>query len=110
MINVIAPSRYKINRKLTRDIAEKALLNLVEKNTTDLNVVFVGKNKMRSIAKHYKNEDVALPVLSFPYRDDRLGEVIVCYPQAVLLAAERNKTVDQILKQLLEHGISNLIK
>jgi len=38
-----------------------------------------------------------------------LGEVFICFPQAVLLAAERNKKVNDILKWLIEHGIDNLI-
>lgn len=39
-----------------------------------------------------------------------LGEVFLCYPQVVLLAAERNKKVDETLQSLLEHGIHNLLK
>jgi ssRNA-specific RNase YbeY (16S rRNA maturation enzyme) len=38
-----------------------------------------------------------------------LGEIFICYPQAVLLAAERNKKVDDTLQFLIEHGINNLI-
>lgn len=82
---------------------------------TALNVVFVGKRKMREIANTYKNEDVALPVLSFAYKEqvgeqeNLLGEVIICYPQAVLLAAERGKAVDQMLNALIVHGIENIM-
>lgn len=78
-----------------------------------LNIVFVGKNKMKTISKKYKKEPVALPVLSFPYKENvedtnLLGEVILCYPQIVLLAAERNKKVDDMVAHLIEHGIKNL--
>ena len=38
-----------------------------------------------------------------------LGEVFICFPQAVLLAAERNKRVNDILTWLIEHGLDNLI-
>ncbi|MFO0703515.1 MAG: rRNA maturation RNAse YbeY [Patescibacteria group bacterium] len=38
-----------------------------------------------------------------------IGEIFICYPQAVLLAAERNKKVNDILKWLTEHGIDNLV-
>lgn len=81
-----------------------------------INVVFVGKTKMRSIASAYKNEDVALPVLAFPYRADSstgeplLGEIFLCYPQIILLAAERNKRLDPMIDELLIHGIKNLLK
>lgn len=38
-----------------------------------------------------------------------LGEIFICFPQAVLLAAEKNKKVNDILKWLIEHGIDNLV-
>ena len=81
-----------------------------------LNLVFIGKTKMKSISSTYKHEDVALPVLSFPIRDNSnpekefIGEVFICYPQAILLAAERNKRVDDLMTELVEHGVRNLFK
>lgn len=105
---------------------------------TSLNVIFVGKRKMEYIATVYKREPEALPVLTFSYKADTklsstplgdaysllnppephsahseegfLGEIFICYPQAVLLAAERNKRVNDTLQSLLEHGLQNLMK
>jgi len=82
-----------------------------------LNIVFVGKKKMKTVSKKYKQENVALPVLSFSYleesktskADNVLGEIFICYPQAVLLAAEKDKKVDNIILQLLKHGIDNIL-
>lgn len=51
---------------------------------------------------------VTLPTME--YEDNLLGEIFICFPQAVLLAAERNKKVDDILTFLIQHGIDNLIK
>jgi len=68
---------------------------------------------MKTVAKRYKKEPLALPVLSFTYdreKDNLLGEVFVCYPQAVLLAAERNKKVEIIIESLIKHGIDNILK
>lgn len=116
MVNIFSSSRYKIDRKKIRGIVSKYLL---EKGFTEdytLNLIFVGKIKMRNIAKQYKKEDVALPVLSFPYHNQTIdqqkiiGEVFICYPQAVLLAAERNKKVEQMLAELIIHGVDNLLK
>ncbi|MBI2641780.1 rRNA maturation RNAse YbeY, partial [Candidatus Roizmanbacteria bacterium] len=61
------------------------------------------------------HENVALPVLSFPLvekkaEENLIGEVLICYPQAILLAAQREKKVDDIILELVEHGISNLMK
>jgi len=77
-----------------------------------LNIIFVGKNKMKTVSLRYKNENEALPVLSFAYdmeKDNLYGEIFICYPQMVLLAAEREKKVDQTLAWLIKHGIDNII-
>jgi len=116
MINIFTSSRYKINRQKIRlfvgGIFEKEQLT----SQYSLNIVFVGKNKMKSFTEKYKNEKETLPILSFPYNektgegDTLLGEVVICYPLVILLAAERNKRVDEMINELIKHGIENLIK
>jgi rRNA maturation RNase YbeY len=124
MVNIFISSRYKIDYRSLKQEAELLLLNKGCSPEQTLNIIFVGKNKMRQIARQYKKEDVALPVLSFSYQssaafsnqyhnnnDDKfIGEIYICYPQSVLLAAERNKKVDVILKQLIKHGIENIVQ
>ncbi len=115
MINVVAPSRYPVKRRLITSAAH-TLLTKEGLGSYALNVVFVGKRKMKDIAHTYKQEDVALPVLSFRYKDEEhtdeklLGEIFICYPQAILLAAERNKRVDDMLINLVIHGLENIIR
>ena len=110
MLRIITSSRYLVDRKRIRNCVEK--MNAAQ----SVNIIFVGKNKMRSIASTYKHEDVALPVLAFPYRNDEhmeeplLGEIFLCYPQVVLLAAERNKRLDVLIDELIVHGMQNLLK
>ncbi|MEK7070287.1 MAG: rRNA maturation RNase YbeY [Patescibacteria group bacterium] len=115
MIEITTSSRYKINRSLIKHSAEQILQDQGVDGTYTLNIVFVGKTKMKDISNKYKNEDVALPVLSFKYNEPiegkkLLGEIMICYPQAVLLAAERNRRVDDTILQLIDHGIKNLLK
>ena len=110
MLRIITSSRYLIDRKRIRICVEKIC------PSQSVNIIFVGKNKMRSIASTYKHEDIALPVLAFPYKNDEemgeplLGEIFLCYPQVVLLAAERNKRLDLVIDDLIVHGINNLLK
>lgn len=116
MIHIITSSRYLIDRKRIRLCVEKTASQFQIDPSLSVNVVFVGKTKMRSIASTYKHEDVALPVLAFPYRLDPdmgeplLGEIFLCYPQVVLLAAERNKRLDALIDELIIHGMKNLLK
>ena len=108
---------------LDKDALEAKVISVLKKLDIDpqlqLNIAFVGKRKMRQIANTYKNEDVALPVLSFPYGSSEgptskteekiFGEIVVCFPQAVLLAAEKDKPLDVMILNLIEHGIRTII-
>jgi len=129
MISIIDSARFQIDRIFVKEVVQRFLRSKGVSEITNLNIIFVGKRKMLYIATVYKREPEALPVLSFSYRTDKrmmnrpndeitkqaedelnlLGEVFICYPQAVLLAAERNKKVDFTLTMLLEHGITNLL-
>ena len=132
MIYIIDAARFKVDRVFVKETVHAYLASQGVSPDIDLNIIFVGKRKMLYIATVYKREPEALPVLSFPYltqkkmqvspdkdltpKKDRgeesplLGEVFLCYPQVVLLAAERNKKVDETLTSLLQHGIHNLLK
>ena len=114
MINITSSSRYKISRKQLKNTVKAVLDELGVSSNYILNIIFICKIKMRRIAQKYKRENEALPVLSFPYKQQIeegqiLGEVFICYPQAVILAAQRNKTVDYMLIELIKHGIKNLL-
>jgi ssRNA-specific RNase YbeY (16S rRNA maturation enzyme) len=116
MINIFCSARYKLNKKKIKEHAQTVLERYPETTGAVLNIAFIGKRKMKEIATQYKDEPVALPVLSFAYKkedggeemDNLIGEVVLCYPQAVLLAAEREKKVDEMFNQLIEHGIQNI--
>jgi len=115
MVTVVSSSRYRINRTRLKGTVERVLLESTS-SSKHINLVFIGKTKMKSISSTYKDENVALPVLSFPIRErsdsqsEFIGEVFICYPQAVLLAAERNRRVDDVMTELVEHGVRNLLK
>lgn len=74
-----------------------------ESNATDIDLVTVGDIKPPDDSRG------ATPVAPILEANNLLGEVFICYPQAVLLAAERNKKVNDILKWLIEHGVDNLV-
>jgi len=109
-INIICSSRYKIEKKKIKSIVFEVINKKIGFSLSLLNIIFIGKRKMKAVANQYKNENVALPVLTFYYQEKNIGEIFICYPQMILLAAEKNKTVDYILNFLLNHAIENLVK
>ena len=117
MVKVFTTSRYSVPTKALKAFAQ-AFLERRNAGEVLVNLIFVGKRKMREVASTYKHEDVALPVLAFPFHESQssdsdqplLGEVYLCYPQIVLLAAEKDKTVQAMLEQLIEHGVGNILQ
>jgi len=119
MITVFSDSRYKIHSKKVKTQTQDYMTERGIYGDYDISLVFIGKRKMKSIAREYKKEDVALPILSFLYRNDLpdmqegtqkpMGELFICYPQAVLLAAQKEKGVYIMLQELIEHGIDTII-
>ena len=115
MINIISSSRYKINRKRIKIFVQEVFEKEQIDHNYSLNAVFVGKNKMKVYTEKYKNEKETLPILSFRYNENidddvLLGEVVICFPLVILLAAERNKRVDEMINELIKHGIDNIFK
>ncbi len=113
MVQIISSSRYKINRKTLKKTVSELLLNRGVNENQTLNIIFVGRNKMKDITNRYKHENQTLPVLSFKYNElvenkTLLGEIFICYPQAVLLAAERSKKVNDMIIYLIGHGLDNI--
>ena len=114
MINIYSSSRYNIQKKGLKEYTQKVLEEYQPDTQGVINIAFVGKRRMKQVASQYKDENVALPILSFSYlqekesSDNLLGELIICYPQAVLLAAEREKKVEEMMKQLIAHGMQNI--
>ena len=114
MVTIVSSSRYKINRKQIKQFVATVLEEYRISETHTVNIIFAGKTKLKALAKTYKNENVALPVLTFFYNeksDDELylGEILICYPQGVLLAAQKNKGVDEMILSLVKHGLQNLL-
>ncbi len=117
MLFIKTTSRYSVNRRaIAATVDEFFRVHEMSEGTHDVNVAFIGRNKMRTISREYKHEDVALPVLAFPFHEKNeqgrifMGEVVMCYPQVILLAAERNKKVDVMIDQLLIHAMNNLVR
>jgi rRNA maturation RNase YbeY len=116
MIHIVVGNRYKVQRKKYSKAAQQYLDAKGVPGDAQVNIIFVGKRKMTEIATKYKNERVALPVLSFSYASEEspedeklLGEIYICYPQVVLLAAEKDRSVERMMIDMIEHGINNLL-
>lgn len=126
-ISVFVESRFPVNRKIIRQFVDE-YLNKEHLKDVEVNISIVGDRKMKYLNKTYRWKDEATTVLSFALEDDfkqgkeedagfisspdhilRLGDVVISYPQAVLRSGEDNMLVEDKLKELLIHGLNNLV-
>lgn len=123
VISLSSESRFPVDRATIRGAVEKMIIQNKVKGKVIVEVTVVGNRKMRSLNKTYRNSDETTTVLSFGYSDPasgatfveppddvlRLGSIVVSYPQAVKRASEDGMMVDDKIKELVEHGMKNLL-
>lgn len=108
--------RYPINIKSIRQKAKEILKSSGLGNDAELSLAFVGKRKAKQLNQFYRKMDYIPEVLSFPMHERgpdgnlRLGDVVFCFPLARERARKRERMVEEIIFELLEHGLGNLIK
>lgn len=103
-----------------RQVVEQFLAEEKIKTEIEVSIAIVGDRKMKDLNKKYRKLEETTPVLTFsqeegkpfvPPPDDilRLGDIVISYPQAVLMAASENELVDQKISELVRHGLANLL-
>lgn len=124
MINVVisSDSRYKINKPAIQESLIRVLTMHKVTGDAEIEVVVAGDRKMRELNKKYRKIDDTTDVLSFslvesgkggfvslPDKTLRLGSIVVSYPQAIVNAMEKAKSVEEEINFLVEHGLSHLL-
>lgn len=110
-----ASSRYPVSRvnikRVVEDYLKKQNLDDVE-----VSVAIVGSRKMRELNKKWRNLDESTTVLTFGLEEPRgldgilrLGDIVISYPEARLIAQGDDLTMDQAIEKLLIHGLNNLL-
>lgn len=131
-------SRYPVDRKKIRHFVDSFLKEKgIEDGFIDISIV--GRRRMTKLNEAALSHEGATDVLSFPQYDKgserdyestldprpqtaqtesfitppsqqaNLGDVVVCFPEAVNQAMKRGKMVDDHICSLIEHGLSHLL-
>lgn len=87
----------------------------------DVSIAIVSEKKMLEIGKEYLKDKKLHNVLSFTPDETRgqfvfppdslihLGEIVVCYQEAVRDAQKENVLIDERIYELIEHGALHLL-
>jgi rRNA maturation RNase YbeY len=116
---IYVESRYKVNRK---KIKASVALVLQEQNIqtpVEVSIAIIGNRKMRALNLKYRNKDKTANVLEFPISDgqqlvlpddiNRLGDIVISYPEVIREASEQEMLVDDRVDQLVQHGMLHLL-
>ena len=135
MLEIHNFTQNEIDEKLFQKATEVALRILKIKDKTEISLAIVGNGRMRRLNKKYRRKNRVTDVLSFgdksvlpylakafpklkkgdnfkfiepPNGVQRLGEIILCYPQAKKQSRRLNHPLEKELAILLVHGILHL--
>ena len=132
MINIIVSSdpRYNINKIALRAVVSEALQKHRIGGKIELGINIIGDRKMHELNKKYRGIDSTTDILSFaleevstaslqhiprigfiasPDRWLRLGDIVISYPQALEDASMDGISVDEEIRNLVEHGVNHLL-
>lgn len=113
-ILISSESRYPVSRPKIKKTAENYLTSLGIQDV-EISVAIVGIRKIRELNKKWRNLDEPTTVLTFALEESRdqkgvlrIGDIVISYPEARLIAQQDNLTMDQTIDKLVIHGLNNL--
>jgi rRNA maturation RNase YbeY len=113
---ISSESRYPINRRKIR----KTVLDYFRElgiEEAEISIAIVGSRKIRELNKVWRGLDEPTTVLTFGLEEPRdirgilrIGDIVISYPQARLIAQEDQLLMDEAIDKLLIHGLNNLLR
>lgn len=132
MINIIVSSdpRYSINKAAIRTVVLEVLQRHRIFGRVEIGISIVGDRKMHELNKRYRGIDTTTDILSFALEDLnpgylqhipkigfvaspdkvlRVGDIVISYPQALEDASIDGISIDEEIRNLVEHGLGHLL-
>lgn len=119
---IFKEKNIRINRKEINNTIKKFVKLFRIDSDKYLSIAFVSPSTIKKLNHQYRKINKATDVLSFDNQDSSnrtkgliffnsnfLGEIIICYKQAVFQAKENHITVNDEIKKLLTHGLVHLM-
>lgn len=106
---------WGLDQKLVEDLAIGALENK-KLDMIELSVIFVGRKKAKELNIKFRKMTYIPQVLGFPMTKEkdvdgwiRLGDIVICNEKLKYEAKFQKKSIKEILKSWLLHGVENLL-
>lgn len=120
-VKIYADSRYPVDRPLLRETVARILADHQVSGKIEIEITICGDRKIRQLNKQFRDLDETTDVLSFPLQDNldqgsrqpdnilRLGDIVVSWPQARIVAVKSNRLISAVVADLVEHGLKHLL-
>ncbi len=125
-VNIIADTRYPVNRKTIRKaITDTLNSNKMLSGELEVSVAVVGKRKMGDLTEEYLKDGKSHEVFAFPLEEVtqetksgfinspdgilRLGDIVLCWPEVLVAASRDEVLVDDEVYTLTAHATEHLI-
>ncbi len=116
-------TKNRLDKKFLEKVANKTLKAIKIRGKTEISLAIVGAKRIQKLNKKYRGVDKITDVLSFGELKDGtkakfikppsgikyLGEVIICFPEALRQAKRLKHSLKKELAVLLIHGILHLV-
>lgn len=132
MINIIVSSdpRYNVDKTAIKSVVVQILQRHQIRGRIEVGINIVGDRKMHELNRKYRGIDSTTDILSFALEDPtltslqhiprvgfvaspdrwlRLGDIVISYPQALEDASMDGISVDEEIRNLVEHGVNHLL-
>lgn len=125
LILIKSDSRFPVDRKRVKRLAERVLKEKSWGRKVEVSLAFVKEKEMKRLNREYRALDKTASVLSFSQLEKeraghpfvsppgdvlRLGDVVICYPEARRLAKKEGVSTVEEIDRLTEHGLRNLLR
>ena len=112
---ITSGSRYPVSRRKIKRFVLQYFEN-IGLSDAEISVAFVGSRKITELNKKWRGLDEETTVLTFALEEPRgldgilrIGDIVICYPQARTIASEDNLLMQEAIEKLLVHGLDNLL-
>lgn len=124
LTDILSEPGCKYVQEKIQEVVEKTLKENGLGGEVEVTVSLVGEAKMKKLHKKYLETEEVTDVLSFPLHEGlissehpvpdpdgilRLGDIVVCFPQAERQAVEHGRSVDEEISFLVGHGCRHLL-
>lgn len=118
MILIKYPKNWGLSYQLVEKLAKKALKHFgYNEKEVELSIIFVGQKKAKELNINYRQKNYIPQVLGFPMSKEkdadgmiRLGDIVICTQKLKYESVFLKKSIDDVLKEWLVHGVENLHK